>query len=170
MTELIIFTNNESLENINSKFQFGWNEDNDVNNVELTTLSKFNVLFINDKLAFEDQVKKITIAGFKCDKSTYIHLHESSQAKMIDKWVSQYPNAEIEKNSHYEKDSNFYHFIIPKIKDKTLSREHLEIFFQTELEIALNELCATWATIDFSDKDAMETLAKDKSKKLNPLV
>lgn len=103
-------------------------------------------------------------------ESTYIVLHKTKQGSDLQNWRGKYIKAQIDEHSHENKKGEFYKEILPKICSGELKIDDLEDFFKTELEKALDELCDTWNTIDFTIPEKMEDLAEKAKIQLNQLV
>lgn len=172
---LIIFTNKIGLGSLklsdgcNLKFKIDKNDDY----LHISDIAEIDVWLVKDESLYaninSDNFLTIPNVNYN-SKTTYIVLHKTKQGENLKNWRSKYSNANIDEHSHSNKEDNFYKKILIKICKGELKVDDLEIFFQTKLEKALNELCDTWSDIDFTDKPAMKELADKASKQLKELV
>jgi hypothetical protein len=158
--KLIIFSNEDRLKEV-----LGDDKDLDIGDKKL--LDGVQIELFSDSLDEAKLVQK-PVEPQTTNENLYFILHTNAQENYESIFRKEYPGAKIEVQSHIE--GQFYYTYLPRIENGAFSQKDLEDFFQTKLDKALNDLCDTWATIDFTDKEAMQTLATDRINKLNSIV
>jgi hypothetical protein len=132
------------------------------------TMNNLKVIIISDNCNLNNLKKKCAVAP------DFLALHLTGMSQKgdtdLDLEDDYFNDCIYEYFGHNDTEDNFYKIILPKAYSRELTLKDIEEAFKTKLDKALNDLCDTWATIDFTDKEAMQTLATDRINKLNSIV